>query len=102
MEPLEGFNGTSNPDELHPLQSLGRVRACADIVDVLEYARPGRDADACAYENSDLVVEDIFCGSTVGSVNAKSGHGLPVLQGDFVDPVVVVMLEVTGLAGATA
>ena len=102
LEPLEGFNGAGDPDELDALETFGRVGARADVVDVFEHGGPGGDADAGADEDGDLVVEDVFGRRAVGAVDAQGGHGLVVLQGDFVDAVVVVLPEVAGLGGAAA
>lgn len=52
--------------------------------DVLQDRGPWRDSDAGADENSDLVLEDVLSGSTVGSVDAQLRHFLTVGKSDLV------------------
>ena len=54
------------------------------MVDGFENGSPGRDANACADKNGDFVLEDVFGGSTVGTVDAQGWHLLAVLQRDLV------------------
>jgi len=84
LEPFEGAGVFADPDEFYSSQSSWRVGAGAEVVDVFQDAGPGCDADACADEHCDFVVEDIFCGGAVGAIDADGGHFLSVLQGDFI------------------
>lgn len=66
---------------------------------VLENRCPGCDADAGADEHGDFVVEHVFGGCTIWSIDANGGHGLSVLQGNFVHAVGIETFKVFGLGG---
>jgi hypothetical protein len=99
LEPLKASGVLADPDELDAAQALGRVWAVAEMPDVLEDGSPGGDADTCADEDGDFVVEDVFRGSTVGAVNAELRHLLSVLESDFVHAVGVDAIVELGLGG---
>lgn len=84
LEPLERARVLAHPDELHAAEAARRVRAVAQVPDVLEDGRPRRDADAGADEDGDLVLEHVFGGGAVGAVDSEEGHLLAVLEGDLV------------------
>lgn len=54
------------------------------MVDLFEDGSPRRDADTCADEDGNFVLEDVFGGCSVGAVNAEGRHLLSVLKRDFV------------------
>ena len=84
LEPFEGAGVLADPDEFQSPQSRRRVRSAAEVPDVFQDARPGRDTDTGADEDGDFVVEDVFRGGAVGAVDAEAGHLLSVLERDFV------------------
>lgn len=100
LEPFEGGGVLADPDEFDAAEAAGRVGPRAQVPDVLEDAGPGGDADAGADEDGDFVVEDVFGGGAVGSVDADVRHGLVVLQRDLVDARWVEAVEFLGLRGA--
>ena len=102
LEPLETGRIPRDPDELHAAEALRRIRARAQMPDVLQDAGPGRDADARADEDGDLVVEDVFGRRAVRPVDADRRHGLARLQRDFVHPVRIQGVVFFGLGGAGA
>lgn len=102
LEPFEGGGVLADPDELDAAQPGGRVGPAAQVPDVFENGGPGRDADAGADEDGDLVVEDVFGGGAVGAVDAQARHGLPVLQRDLVHTHGVEGVVVFGLGGPGA
>jgi hypothetical protein len=68
---------------------------------VFENRCPGCDANAGADEHGDFVVEYIFGGCTIWSIHTDRGHGLSVLEGNFVHAVGVETFKIFGL-GRTA
>lgn len=74
LEPFEGGGVSADPDELNSAETRGRIRTGAQVPNVFEDAGPGGNSDAGPDKDCDFVVEDIFSGSAVGSVNADSGH----------------------------
>ena len=70
--------------------------------DVLQDRRPGGYADAGTDEDSDLVLENVFCGSSVRPVDAQLRHHLPVLEGNFVHPHRVKAFQILGLGRSTS
>jgi len=102
LEPFEGGGVLADPDELDAAQPGGRVGPAAQVPDAFENGGPGRDADAGADEDGDLVVEDVFGGGAVGAVDAQARHGLPVLQRDLVHTHGVEGVVVFGLGGPGA
>lgn len=102
LEPFEGGGVLADPDELDAAQARGRVGPGAQVPDVFEDGGPGRDADAGADEDGDLVVEDVFGGGAVGAVDAQARHLLPVLERDLVHAHGVEGVVVFGLGGAGA
>lgn len=102
LEPFEARRVLADPDELDAAEAARRVRARAQVPDVLEDAGPGGDADAGADEHGDFVVEDVFRRGAVGSVDADARHGLVVLQRDFVDARRVEVVKFLGLCGTAS
>ena len=102
LEPFEGRGVATDPDEFHATQPTRWIRAGAEVPDVFEDGSPGGDADAGADEDGDFVVEDVFGGGAVGSVDAEARHRLPVLDGDLVHAHRVEAFEFFGLDGAGA
>lgn len=84
LEPLERARVLAHPDELHAAQAPRRVRAVAQVPDVLQDRRPRGDADTRADEDGDFVLEHVLRGGTVGSVDSQHRHLLSVLQGHLV------------------
>ena len=70
--------------------------------DVLEDRCPGGDADTGTDEHGDFVVEDIFGGSTIGSVDADARHALAGLESDFVHAHGVKAVVFFGLSGTSS
>lgn len=106
MEPLEGGCIFADPDEFNAAQALGRVGGETLVVDGFENRGPGCDADTCANQDGDFVLEDVFGGGTVRTVDAQGGHLLAVLQRDFVhaqrvELVVELALGLTGTKGVS-
>lgn len=100
LEPFEGRGVFADPDELDAAETGGRVRAVTHVPDVLEDGGPGCDSDTCADEDGDFVVEDVFGGCSVWTVDAEFGHGLTVLESDFVHAVLVDAVVQFGLGGS--
>lgn len=84
LEPLEGTGILANPDELDTAKTGRGVRAVAQMVDVFENGGPGSDTNASTDEHSDFVLEYVFGGSSVGSVDTEIGHLLAILQSNLV------------------
>lgn len=84
MEPFKRAGVLAYPDEFDTFESARWIRACAQVPDVFENTGPWCYANASTNEDCDFVVEDVLCGSTIGSVDAESGHLLTVLKSDFV------------------
>lgn len=70
--------------------------------DVLEDSSPGCNTDTCSNQDSDFVVEDIFSGCSVGTVDLESGHGLAILESDFVHSHGIDIVVEFGLGGSSA
>ena len=79
LEPLKGAHVLAHPDELDSAETGRRVRGVAQMPDVLENRSPRGDSDTSADQDSNLVLEHIFCRGTVGTVDPKRGHLLAVL-----------------------
>lgn len=104
LEPLKGTGILANPDELDTAKTSGRVGGVSEMPDVLQDGSPGGDTDTSTDQNSDFILKDVFGGSSVGSVNAKSRHLLAILQSDLVhthrvDAVVKLGLSSTSTKG---
>jgi hypothetical protein len=84
LEPLERRRVFADPDEFDAAEALGRVGAKTEVVNGFEDRGPGCDADTGTDQDGDFVLEDIFCGGSVGSVDLQAGHGLAVLQRNLV------------------
>jgi hypothetical protein len=66
------------------MNSTRRRRLETEVVDGLENRSPGCDTDTGSDEHGDFVLEDVFGGRSVGSVDAESRHLLAVLESDLV------------------
>lgn len=84
LKPLERAGIFAHPDELDTTETGWWVGAVAQMPDVLEDRGPWRNTNTGSDQNGDFILEHILRGSTVGSINAKMGHALAVLEGDFV------------------
>jgi hypothetical protein len=84
LEPLEGRCVFADPDEFDTAETLGRVGAETKVVDGFEDGCPGCHANTGSNQDGDFVLEDVFSGGSIGSVDLEAGHGLTVLEGDFV------------------
>lgn len=102
LEPFEGGGVFADPDELDAAEAARRVGPRAQVPDVFEDAGPGRDADAGADEDGDVVVEDVFGRRAVRPVDADRWHRLPVGERDLVHAHRVEGVVVFGLGGAGA
>ena len=84
LEPFEGGGVFADPDEFDTAETGRWVWSVAHMPDVLEDGSPRGDTDTCADENGDLVIKNIFSGSSIRSIDAKFGHLLSVLECNLV------------------
>lgn len=68
-EPLETAKVSAYPEEVDFPQSRLLLRVVHAVPDALEDAGEGRDANTCADEQSDLVLEDVFRRASEGPVD---------------------------------
>jgi len=84
LEPLERRCVFADPDEFDTAETLGGVGAETEVVDGLEDRGPGCHTDTGTDEHGDFVLEDVFCGGSVRSINLEARHLLAVLKRDLV------------------
>ncbi len=101
LEPLEGARVLAHPDELDAAQAGRRVRAVAQVPDVLQDRGPRGDADTRADEDGDLVLEYVLRRGTIRSIDSQGRHLLPVLQRHLVHTHGINALVQLGLGGAS-
>lgn len=77
LEPTEGRSIPADPEEFDTAESTKRA-LLLPVPDVLEDGGEGSHTNTSTDENSDLGVEDILSGSTIGTINANDGQGAGV------------------------
>jgi hypothetical protein len=86
LEPTERRSIPADPEEFNTAESAERA-LLLPIPDVLEDGGKGSYTNTGTDENSDLRVEHIFSGSTIGTINANDGQGAGVGVGIEFDKV---------------
>lgn len=84
LKPFEGGSVFADPDEFDTAETLGRVGAETEVVDGLENRGPRCYTNTSTDEDSDFVLEDVFCGGSIGSIDLEAGHSLAVLKRNLV------------------
>lgn len=72
LEPTEGRGITADPEEFHAAKNT-EIAALLSVPNVLQDGCERSDTNSCTDQDSDLGVEDVFSGSTVGTVDAYTG-----------------------------